>query len=406
MSLINKATLDSRTNKNEPSPEEVAELAAEAASAKEREEAKNAEIKKRLNDKAFLNFLQKNPEAVDSSTDDKYLMEKIGVFDKIQTVKKEVTKFIVGESSSEFGSLVDDSFLEGIEDIAIKNPDEFLDFSSKVSKYLESAERNKTLIDSYREVAQTLGGIDVDINKMSAADKRKFVEDVHVAITNAEEGAEDELKKAKSLSGRKLLSYIPRTKTRAEWKQRTGVLNSNLDKLKKNELKLDREAVLAVIVEMEGIKDGLKGNQAFEMIRAEFKMKAVWRLTAAMARKNFSAITSDMETLEKTRNSNSFLTESDFDEIQADIHKYSKEALASDTQGMVESKEAVTLNVFEKGIDSMRKKGLSLGLSKEECDEQIIVVLRDKIAELNTKQNEGQNRIKLILAKRVLNNIE
>jgi hypothetical protein len=373
------------------------------AKAKEKKDKESEEIRKKLNDKAFLRFLEKNPDAVENSSDDEYLKEKIVVFEKVQKVKQEVKKFIVGESSAEYSAIVDDSFFDTVETIAVDNPAEFLDFSGKVSKYLESVEKSKSLEVAYQSAAKGLG-IEVDYNKLSGEEKIRFVNDIHDRMNMLGETAEEELAKAKG--NRSFKTYVPFSKTRENWVTQVDTLTSAIDKFKTGEEKLDRDSMLGTLKDMEDIKSGLKGNQAFEIIREEFKKKAQQRVALAIASKNDSALNRDLGTFEKLKTNQSILEEGEFDDMEESISKYSKETLAKGTAGVVESKEAVTLNVFEKGIDSMRKKGLALGLTAEECNEQIIPVLREKIEELEKNRQEGQNTIKLILAKRVLNNLE
>jgi hypothetical protein len=106
------------------------------------------------------------------------------------------------------------------------------------------------------------------------------------------------------------------------------------------------------------------------------------------------------------RANQSSLEDDECDDIDKCIRDYSKEKLTIGAKELVDKREAVTLNVFEKGITNIRDKGIKLGLTNEECNEQIIPVLKAKIDELTSGSKDPQKAIKLILAKRILNNLE
>lgn len=397
--LIEKLNKEADVENQVSTPEESAEILAK----KKKEEEEN--IRKKLNDPKFLNFLQKNPEAVNNSTDNEYLKEKIEVFERVQAVKQEVKKFIVGESGSEFGAIVDDSFLDSIEGVAIHNPEEFIDFSQKITKYLESVNKTKSLGDTYKKIAQTMGGMEVNLEQMSLVEKRQFIEDVHNSIDLVRAEKEEELDEAKKFKNRKLLSYVMKTSARAEWKGKLKELNDDLEELKNGESQLNKDAILQAIQEMEGLKNGLRGNQALEIVQAEFSKKAKEKITTAITSKDSGTLSKQQAILKSLEHQESLLDDDEFDALQAEIIKYSKNGLESETGELINRNETNTLNSFEKGIDSMRKKGLTMGLTVEECNEQISATLRQKIEQLKTT-NDPQSKIKIILATRILANLE
>jgi hypothetical protein len=290
-----------------------------------------------------------------------------------------------------------------VEKTAIDSPDDFAFFSSKIAKYLESVEKNKTLEVAYQGVANILG-MEVNYNQLSDSDRRKFVEEVHSKIaqsrTQFEEGATD-IKKQRSFK-----SYIPFTETRKDYTSKIGSIRKSMAQLKVGEGKINKDSILATLGEIEAIKSELKGNQAFEVVRSEFKKRTEERITLAMDIGNDSSLIRDAESFKRMRANQSILEDGECDYIDEYIRNYSKEKLTSRAQELVDKKETVTLNVFEKGITNMRDKGIKLGLTNEECNEQIIPVLKAKIDELTSGSNDPQKAIKLILAKRILNNLE
>ena len=381
---------------------EVHDLNQAESEAKEKQEQDEL-IKKNLNNAKFLNFLQKNPDAINNATDDDYLKEKIIIFEQIQKVKENVKRYLKEGSGLDAGARVDDSFVESVEKIAIDSPDDFAFFSGKIEKYLESVEKNKTLEVAYQGAANALG-MELNYNQLSDSERKKFVEEVHSRIaqfqSQFEAGAEDAEKQ------RSFKSYIPFTETRKDYTSKIDSIRKSIAQLKISEGKLNRDSILATLGEIESIKSELKGNQAFEIVRSEFKKRAQERINQAMAAGNDSSLIRDAESSKRMRANQSILEDGECEELDRCIRDYSKEKLTSRAQELVDKKETVTLNVFEKGITNIRDKGINLGLTEEECNEQIIPVLKAKIDELTRDSSDPQKAIKLILAKRILNNLE
>jgi hypothetical protein len=384
---------------NIPEGQDLNQAESEAKEKKEQDEL----IKKNLNNAKFLNFLQKNPDAINNATDDNYIKEKILIFEQIQKVKENVKRYLKEGSGLDAGARVDDSFVESVEKIAIDSPDDFAFFSSKIAKYLESVDKNKTLEVAYQGAASVLG-MELNYNQLSDSDRRKFVEEVHSRIaqfqSQFEAGAEDAEKQ------RSFKSYIPFTETRKDYTSKIDSIRKSIAQLKISEGKLNKDSILATLGEIESIKSELKGNQAFEIVRDEFKKRVEERIKQAMDAGNDSSLIRDAESSKRMRANQSILEDDECDDIDKCIRDYSKEKLISGAKELVDKREAVTLNVFEKGITNIRDKGIKLGLTNEECNEQIIPVLKAKIDELTSGSNDPQKAIKLILAKRILNNLE
>jgi len=379
----------------------TAEEQAEKVAKKKKETDEN--IAKKLNDPKFLNFLQKNPDAVNNANNNEYLTEKIEVFEKVQKVKAEVKKYITAESNSGYAGIVDDSFVEGLEEISIENPDDFLDFSTRVSKYLESISKIKSLDDQYQKAFRDLQ-MEGDYTKLTGAKKIELVNSIHDKIdrnkTAGEEGLVD-LNKNRSLGSR--IGFL---KAGKKHKEQVAALSKSLAELKLNEKKLNKDSILDMLNEIEAIKSGLKGNKAFEILRVEFDKKAKEKIEEAKKAKNYSSLAKNLSDLEKTNINQSILDDEGFQSMREGIREYSKQEMANNAIDLFEKKEAVTLSVFEKGIEKLREEGLKLGLTEEECNEQIKPVLEAKIEDLTNNQAKGQNKIKLILAIRTLNNLE
>jgi hypothetical protein len=384
---------------NIPEGQDLNQAESEAKEKKEQDEL----IKKNLNNAKFLNFLQKNPDAINNATDDNYIKEKILIFEQIQKVKENVKRYLKEGSGLDAGARVDDSFVESVEKIAIDSPDDFAFFSSKIAKYLESVDKNKTLEVAYQGAASVLG-MELNYNQLSDSDRKKFVEEVHSRIaqfqSQFEAGAEDAEKQ------RSFKSYIPFTETRKDYTSKIDSIRKSIAQLKISEGKLNKDSILATLGEIESIKSELKGNQAFEIVRDEFKKRVEERIKQAMDAGNDSSLIRDAESSKRMRANQSILEDDECDDIDKCIRDYSKEKLISGAKELVDKREAVTLNVFEKGITNIRDKGIKLGLTNEECNEQIIPVLKAKIDELTSGSNDPQKAIKLILAKRILNNLE
>jgi hypothetical protein len=384
---------------NIPEGQDLNQAESEAKEKKEQDEL----IKKNLNNAKFLNFLQKNPDAINNATDDNYIKEKILIFEQIQKVKENVKRYLKEGSGLDAGARVDDSFVESVEKISIDSPDDFAFFSSKIAKYLESVDKNKTLEVAYQGAASVLG-MELNYNQLSDSDRRKFVEEVHSRIaqfqSQFEAGAEDAEKQ------RSFKSYIPFTETRKDYTSKIDSIRKSIAQLKISEGKLNKDSILATLGEIESIKSELKGNQAFEIVRDEFKKRVEERIKQAMDAGNDSSLIRDAESSKRMRANQSILEDDECDDIDKCIRDYSKEKLISGAKELVDKREAVTLNVFEKGITNIRDKGIKLGLTNEECNEQIIPVLKAKIDELTSGSKDPQKAIKLILAKRILNNLE
>jgi hypothetical protein len=384
---------------NIPEGQDLNQAESEAKEKKEQDEL----IKKNLNNAKFLNFLQKNPDAINNATDDNYIKEKILIFEQIQKVKENVKRYLKEGSGLDAGARVDDSFVESVEKIAIDSPDDFAFFSSKIAKYLESVDKNKTLEVAYQGAASVLG-MELNYNQLSDSDRKKFVEEVHSRIaqfqSQFEAGAEDAEKQ------RSFKSYIPFTETRKDYTSKIDSIRKSIAQLKISEGKLNKDSILATLGEIESIKSELKGNQAFEIVRDEFKKRVEERIKQAMDAGNDSSLIRDAESSKRMRANQSILEDDECDDIDKCIRDYSKEKLISGAKELVDKREAVTLNVFEKGITNIRDKGIKLGLTNEECNEQIIPVLKAKIDELTSGSKDPQKAIKLILAKRILNNLE
>jgi hypothetical protein len=357
-------------------------------------------IKKRLNDKAFLGFLQKNPEAVDNSTDDEYLLQKIEVFENIQRVKQQVKEFITKEAGANFTGVVDDSFMDSMEAVAIKDPVVFLEFSTNISQYLETAKKSKGLEITYQKMA-TIFKIEGDLDRLSDSAKIGFINEVHARLAVESTAVQHDKKKLEdSHSG---LYWFLRSKKKIadDFKP----FDDRIQALKVLEGNLDQAAITGFIEEAERIKGELKGNMALEVVRVEFIKKAQARIAEAIKSENNSDLIKDQAVFGGLRERASILDDDKFDDFAKNIDQYSKEQLFYSTEEMVDTKE-VTLSTFEKGIQTMRKKGMDLGLNIAECNGQIVATLKDKIKELKAKPNDGQNKIKLILAKRILTNLE
>jgi len=387
---------DSTNGKNEGVPN------AAEVSAKEKKDLE-AEIGRRLNDKIFLNFLKKNPDAVDNATNNEYLKGKIALYERVQKVKQDVKKYITLGSREDFGSIVDGPFVDSIETIAIESPSEFLSFSTNVSKYLESLEKNKGLESIYKAAAKSLG-MEIDYDKLSGPEKLNFIQEVQGNYEALIKARENELSDVNE--NRSFFTHVWKTESRQNWKNDVAKLTSVIKALKAGEKKLDIVSISVAVEDMEKIKGNLKGNQAFEIVRKAFLEESSLRVNTALAYGNDSDLIRNRETLDRLRANQSLISEDEYNEMSQDIERYSKEKVTTGTETLIEGNKEMTLTSFENGIKSMKKKGLDLGLSKQECTEQISDVLRNKIDELSNNQSEGQNMIKLILAKRILANID
>lgn len=381
-------------------PDDTLRLAEEKARAERAKAESDAQIKASLNDKEFLVFLQKNPDAVENANNDDYLKQKMEVFVEVGKVKKEIGKFISLQSRGENMNTSEPAFIAGLEQIAIDHPKDFANFSKVVSKYLESVERSKELELAYREIASALG-LEGDFSHLSDEDKKELVNRVHEKFAEDREEAEKQIEKEKS--SRSLASRF-RKKARADYHGKITGLNQKIQALKQGEEKLDRNALSTILGEISGIKSGLEDNKAFEFVRIEFDKQLEDRILNAMLASDEAAVSAGVVSLDKLV-TGVFVGSSRFDRLKSDIATFARDGLDSATFSIFENKDA-TLDFFEKEVEAMRQKGLSLGLTSRECNKQIAEAFRIKIADLEDKQNQGQNRIKIILAKRILINLE
>ncbi len=369
--------------------------------AKENKAKQDEEIKKRLNDPKFLNFLQKNPDATDNASDDNYLREKIATFDTIQGIKNEVKKFIVTESSTDFGDVVEGPFMDSLEGVAIKNPEELGKFSKRIVAYLEATERNKALEGVYQETAKQLE-MSVDYSKLTTDEKIKFVRDVQLNFSKLKSDIETKLSDTEKNRG--ILTHFS-TKARTEFRAKRSSLQQTIAGLKVDREKLDQKSIVDTLQQIKGIRESLKGNEIFEVLKNEFHKKAQERMKQAGDSLDYKPLAKNRVVFERMRGNESILDDDQFEAIQKRLIGFAKGEVGYDVSELVESKEGATLNTFEKGIDMMRKRGLDLGLDAKECDEQIAGGLKNKIKQLQTS-NDPQSRIKVILINRILANLE
>ncbi len=128
-------------------------------------------LKQRLDDKDFLNFLQKNPDAIQQSANDEYIRQKADIFDKLKQVKQKAKKYIIKGSDESYGDVVEGTFLDRMEGVAIDSPKDFLDFYANLDRYLKSEEEIRELAEQYKEAAKFLGVEYVDLSTMSGAER-------------------------------------------------------------------------------------------------------------------------------------------------------------------------------------------------------------------------------------------
>lgn len=382
---------------------------------KEKEESDEL-IKKNLNNHKFLAFLAKDKDSVGKATDDDYIKLKIEVFENVQKVKGEVKKYITAESTSGYAGIVDDSFITGLEDMAIKKPDVFIEFSTKITEYLESVEKIKALEGVYQKASNALN-IKGNFAELKGSEKKKLVNDIHAEIdsqtSNAETGLVDADKKLSDIEeNRTKKSYFRFLKDGKEYKKEIGktneevaLLKTSLESLKTNASALNKESMLLILTNMEKIKTDLNGNEAFRKLLKSFDERAKIEMDKAKAAKNYSVLARNMADLKKSRINETLLDDEKYENMEKDLVEYSKKETKANATELFDKKGEVTLNVFEKGIDKLREDGEKLGLTKEECDVEIKAKFQEKVELLEKNPGTGQNTIKLILAKRILANL-
>lgn len=381
------------------------EVLTPAEIAEKERKGKEDSVKKMLNNQAFLSFLAKIPDSVDNGENNDYLAEKVEIFERVQAVKQDAKKFIVGASSTEFGNLVDDELISHLEKMAIDDPVQFTEFSQKISDYLVSVANAKAIENVYQETSNKLG-IGVNYAGLNDNEKRAFVRLVHTKVELGTRDVQAELDEKTSVTFRGFSTYIPYMKARQDYKRDIAEKTKLLQGFKAAFQKLDQDAITKTIDDIESIKATLKSNQAFDYICKEFQKKVTEKVAAAKYLKNDSSLAKYASVLQGLKANGSILEDGECDDLSKGIQEYSKETLSRGTDDMVKI-ENPTLGSFEKAVESMRKKGISMGLNETECNEQIATVLKDKITELQKDQaTNPQSRIKLILARRILINIE
>ncbi|MEI6296043.1 MAG: hypothetical protein WCO84_00135 [bacterium] len=356
------------------------------------------EIDDKMNDEKFLDFLKKNSDAVKNATDDEYLLKKIEVFENIKKARQEITKYITGESSVEFGGIVNDAFLNSIEDSAIKSPGDFSSFLKKIIRYAEVKEKSKKLMSVYGEVSKKLlESGQSDFEKMSIEQKRDFVKKVHDSIE--ERRSEIDKEKTTNETERSYLSYIPVTGSRKEWLKQAENLKIKLEEIRQGEKTLEVDTVKSSLDELQALNESFAGNQFFEIIRSAFKDEAL-KKTKDVIDSGFSdQIIENRGVVEKIRNNQSILRNNDFEAIEKEIRDAFNKNTEDETVKTVD--QGKILSEVDKGVDNMRNKGLELGLSVKVCNEQIAAALDKKISDM-IKASDPKLNINIILAKRIL----
>jgi hypothetical protein len=302
---------------------------------------------------------------------------------------------------SDFGEAVEGDFVGKLENVAIKAPDDFLVFSTKVAAYLESLERNKSLEAVYQKMASHLKLGD-NFSELPDAKKVVVIEDVHARLELLINGNEEEL--LKTGKTRTIGTHFS-TEARAKYKKQISDLSVVVEALKVGQKTLNKEAILAALGEVTAIKKEFEGNQSFGIVFEAYTQVAERKILEAVSSGNDAIIAKYRTMIAKSGDKESQLYGPAFEKIKSTIDKGSRTRLYSGMGAVVEGNE-VTLDTFEKGVITMREKGIKLGLSSSECNVLIATALENKITTFERKPDEGQNRVKIILAKRILANLK
>jgi hypothetical protein len=381
-------------------PEEKKEAKAETAENGQSPKVEDEVVRARLSDKAFLEFLQKDPDSIKHATDDVYLAEKVKVFDRLKTIGKEVQKFVGSETAKDFEGVINDPFLQGIERVAIRSSKDFLFFADRVSGYIKSLERINGLQSVYLDEARKMG-MSVDFNGLSDAQALELVQKILTENDFQRVKTEGDIWEVQ----RKGLTFWDRFSRKAinAHDQKLADLQKKLLELKSGRFVMNDEAITEAISERQRITESLRGNVSFGFVREQFGKRMFSKIDEAKVARDDQSIAQARDFLANLKqNKNLFAPLDDvFGSLSEEFDDYAKEAVGSKTNNLMEAEDA-TLNSFESGVKTLKAEGLKLGLNSAECNKEIAGVLKTKIEQLTKEQGKGQNRVKIILAKRIL----
>jgi hypothetical protein len=344
----------------------------ESKKSTERDPAKEAaEVDKALDDPQFLKYLQKDPVAAEKAEDDDYLKEKIEMYAALKIAKETLKNFVSVEAGANLKNAVDESFMDALENISLRNPQEFLIFCAQASKYTES------------------------VKKMNALTEQRAKDEKTIETHN---GSLETVEKNRPWDSR-IPGFL--LSARRKYTAQTKELNGKIAKLKESADSAATE-IETIRAEIDGIKSGLQGNEGFELLSSVVINKARQRIAEAMQNGSHKALATEMSGFqERSEDGKNLFADEDYDVFLDGVREHMKGTFEASTEALVNKNESLRMSTYERAIDTLLEKGANLEIDEDECKERIANTLTRKIEELRASA-DPQATVKIILAKRMI----
>ncbi len=334
-------------------------------------ETEASSINAHLNDNDFLRFIRAHDDAEERVKNNQQLKEMMDVYKGLKTSKETLKKLIITQYGASYTSAIEGNFVQSLENLAARNPDEFIGFTQKVSTFLDS---NKKLMEALQK-------------RISESSKiEQSTESLNVA-----EGTQ---------------TWKNRLFKRSIWKQnRTEAKRLTEEiaqlKLSTDVSKVDIETFQAQIYQL---KSDLKENEGFLKLESSLNENVTDKIAVAIQSGNHKALVKERLNLIQRRSHENLFDEDSYEEVLTLIKDQAEKSVDADTSSLVEKKDAIIINVYDKGITAMQEKYRELGLSVVEVNEKIKAAFEKKLEELRSSQ-EPDAGIKILLVIRKINSL-